>query len=333
MTEREFTCSTGGTKGASMVGRGVPLRFVVVGAFVADCIVNTARLPELGDDLEARSISISPGGKALNQAVALARLGAHVTAVGIIGDDALGRDVLATLSQEGVDVSELQIRKHTATPVCVCLVGNDGATSFLYYLAEEAALTPDVIHAADGAIHRADAVLTTFEAPLPALQATIESANRHGSRLLVQPAPPLRESADLATLPWNGVDLLVPNEAEARALMHDKDHEALAAGDLAAAVARTLAVPTVVVTLGAAGCVAYSAGTSRHYAAHRVAEVIDSTGASDAFAAALALELTGGGSESDAIQAALSAAVLAVERAGGHESMPFAAALRAAARR
>jgi ribokinase len=110
------------------------------------------------------------------------------------------------------------------------------------------------------------------------------------------------------------------------------DSEALAADDLAAAVARTLAVPTVVVTLRGAGCVAHSADTSRHYPAHHVAEVIDSTGASDAFAAALALELTGGGSESDAIHSALSAAAFAIQRPGGHESMPLAADLHAAAR-
>ncbi len=316
-----------------MAGRGVPLRFVVVGAFLADCIVNTARLPNWGDDLEARSIRTSPGGKALNQAVALARLGAHVTAVGVIGADSLGRDVLATLRHEGVDVSKLQIREKATTPVCVCLVGDDGATSFLYHLGEEVAPTADVIRAADAAIHHADAVLMTFEAPLPALRATIESTNRHGSRLLLQPAPPLREPVDLATLPWNGVDLLLPNEAEARALVHGVDPEALAAEDLAAAVARTLAVPTVVVTLGGAGCVAHSAGTSRHYPAHRVTEVIDSTGASDAFAAALALKLTGGGSESDAIHSALSAAAFAIKRPGGYESMPFAVDLHAAARR
>ena len=316
-----------------MAGRKVPLRFVVVGAFIADCIVNTARLPHWGDDLEARSIRISPGGKALNQAVALARLGAHVTAVGVIGADSLGRDVLATLRHEGVNVSKLQIRDHATTPVCVCLVGDDGATSFLYHLGEEVALTSDVIHTADVAIQHADAVLMTFEAPLPALCATIESTNRHGSRLLLQPAPPLREPADLVTLPWNGVDLLLPNEAEARALVHGEDPDVLAAEGLAAAVARTLAVPTVVVTLGGAGCVAHSAGTSRNYPAHRVTEVIDATGASDAFAAALALELTGGGSESDAIHSAQSAAAFAIKRAGGHESMPFAADLRAAARR
>jgi bifunctional ADP-heptose synthase (sugar kinase/adenylyltransferase) len=61
------------------------LRFAVVGTYVADCFVNTARLPAWGHEYEARSIRTTPGGKALNQAVALARLGAQVAAVGVVG--------------------------------------------------------------------------------------------------------------------------------------------------------------------------------------------------------------------------------------------------------
>jgi ribokinase len=81
------------------------LRFVVVGAYVADCIIRTARLPAWGEEYEARSIRMTPGGKALNQAVALARLGAQVTAVGVVGDDGTGQDVLAALAREGVEAS------------------------------------------------------------------------------------------------------------------------------------------------------------------------------------------------------------------------------------
>src|SRR6266567_2566850 len=84
------------------------LRFVVVGAYVADCFVNTAHLPAWGHEYEARSIRTSPGGKALNQTVALARLGAQVTAVGAVGDDGLGRDVLAALARERIDVNWIE---------------------------------------------------------------------------------------------------------------------------------------------------------------------------------------------------------------------------------
>src|SRR5258707_12815638 len=87
------------------------LRFVVVGAYVADCFVNTTRLPAWGHAYEARSIRTSPGGKALNQAVALARLGAQVAAVGAVGDEGLGRDVLAVLRRERVDISWMDVRE------------------------------------------------------------------------------------------------------------------------------------------------------------------------------------------------------------------------------
>lgn len=78
------------------------LRFVVIGAYVADCFVAAPRLPAWGEDYEARSIRTSPGGKALNQAVALARLGAQVSAVGAVGRDGLGRDIVSALAREGV---------------------------------------------------------------------------------------------------------------------------------------------------------------------------------------------------------------------------------------
>src|SRR5690242_9511288 len=73
------------------------------------------RLPVWGEEYEARSIHSSPGGKALNQAVALARLGAQVTAVGVMGDDGFGRDALAALAREGIDVGCVELRAKVAT--------------------------------------------------------------------------------------------------------------------------------------------------------------------------------------------------------------------------
>jgi len=70
------------------------LHFVVIGAYVADCFVAAPRFPRWGEEYEARSIRTAPGGKALNQAVALARLGAHVSAIGTVGEDGLGRDIM-----------------------------------------------------------------------------------------------------------------------------------------------------------------------------------------------------------------------------------------------
>lgn len=303
-------------------------RFVVVGAFVADCIVETPRLPVWGETYEARSIRTSPGGKGLNQAVALSRLGAHVTAVGAVGNDPLGRDIRDTLDREGVDTWGVQLREEVQTPICVCLVGDDGRTSFVWHIAEGAATTPKTIEGATPAIEQADAVLVTFEVPPPAVRDAIHRAHRRGATVVVNPAPPLRHLGEVATLPWDRVDLVVPNEAEGQALLangHSSDHAER--GSLAGTVAQALTVPKVVVTLGDAGCVSYSLGNSCHHPAHQGDRVVDTTGASDAFTASLAFHLASHMPEHDAIQTALSAAAWTVSRPGGYDSMPTRAVL------
>lgn len=298
------------------------LRFVVVGAYVADCFVRTPRLPEWGETYRARSIRTSPGGKALNQAVALARLGARVTAVGAVGDDGLGRDILAALTREGVDVGGVQVRAGAASAICVCFVGDDGETSFVWRVGDDVAVTPETVRAAAGAVERADGVLVTFELSAESVRETIDVASRCGARVFVQPAPPLDDPAGAASLPWDRVDVLVPNEAEARALLDARGvGRDLVPDGLAEALARELAVPTVVVTLGESGCVAHAARVARRYPAEKTAPV-DSTGASDAFTATFAAHLTAGASEGDAIHAAQAAATWAIRQRGGHESMP-----------
>jgi ribokinase len=57
--------------------------------------------------LKADSIHTAPGGKALNQAVTLARLDARVAVLGTVGSDAVGRDVSAALTAEGIDISTM----------------------------------------------------------------------------------------------------------------------------------------------------------------------------------------------------------------------------------
>ena len=253
------------------------LRFVVVGAYVVDCFVRNPRLPAWGDTYEARSIRTSPGGKALNQAVALARLGAQVTAVGAVGDDGLGRDVHAALTRERIDVSWVESRKDVATTVCLCLVSDEGDSAIV---GTSTTMSPSRQRLCTQLRRRSsapDAVLMTFELPVPTIRETIKAASRCGARVFVQPAPTLADREGVVSLPWDQVDVLVPNEIEARALLNG-GHD-LSVDALAEALSRKLPVPTVVVTLGESGCVIHSAGVTRRYAAQKTVTV-DTTGAS-----------------------------------------------------
>jgi ribokinase len=307
----EVPGAVGGSAGLRPISE---LRFVVV-----DCFVNTPQLPAWGQEYEARSIRTSPGGKALNQAVALARLGAQVAAVGVVGEDGPGRDVVAALGRERVDVQWVETRADTATTVCLCFVGDDGESAIVWHIDGEVAVRLENVRAAGPAIDQADAVLMTFELPVPTMRATIDAGRRCDARVIVQPAPMLADPAAVGSLPWEYVDVLVPNEIEARALLNGGDD--LAADLLAGELSRHLSVPAVVVTLGEAGCVVHVDGVSQLYPAPRAVPV-DTTGASDAFTAVYAAKLVAGAPVSEAIQAAQSAAAVAIGHPGGHVSMP-----------
>jgi hypothetical protein len=144
--------------------------FAVLDAYVAECFAVTSRLPEWDLEYEADFVRTSPDGRALNQAVALARLGARVTPA---GTDGPGRDVVAAVTREAIDVEGVQVREGAATPVCVCFVSPEGKTSFVWHIADEVAVTPDRVRAAAAVIERADAALIAFELPVPAIQEAI----------------------------------------------------------------------------------------------------------------------------------------------------------------
>lgn len=156
------------------------LHFVVVGAYVADCFVNTSQLPAWGCPVEARAIRTTPGGKALNQAVALARLGAQVTAIGAVGGDGIGRDVLATLRRERVDIGCIDVREAVATTICLCFVSSEGDSAIVWHIDDDVAVTAETVRAAASAVERADAALITFEQPVSTVAEAIASAKRGG---------------------------------------------------------------------------------------------------------------------------------------------------------
>ncbi len=312
----EVPSSASGSSGLRPISE---LRFVVVGAYVVDCFVNTPRLPAWGQEHEARSIRTSPGGKALNQAVALARLGAQVAAVGVVGEDGLGSDVLAALRRERVDVQWIETRADAATTVCLCFVGHDGESAIVWHIDDEVAVRPENFRAAEAATAQADAVLMTFELPVPTMREVIGAARRCGVPVIVQPAPMPADPAAVASLQWGQVDVLVPNEIEARALL--SGGAALTDDLLAGELSRHLRVATVMVTLGESGCVVHANGVSQSYPAPRAVPV-DTTGASDAFTAVCSASLVAGATVSEAVRAAQSAAAFAIGHPGGHESMP-----------
>ena len=282
---------------------------------------------KVGRNEAAVGVCTTPGGKALNQAVALARLGAQVSAIGTVGDDGTGRDILSTLTLEGIDTTSIQSRAGVSSAVCVCFVGDDGDNAIVWHVDDDVAVTPRTVRDADAVIRQADAVLITFEMPPASIREPVSTTKDSDTLVIVPPAPPLATSPGDVSLPWHLVDVVVANEAEARTLLNNgpADQE-LADDKLAEALAGELNVSMVVVTRGKAGCVLHWDGASHRYPAEEVTAV-DTTGAGDAFVANLAARLAAGTPVAEAIRWAQSAAAWPVRQRGRNEAMPGAGQL------
>lgn len=296
------------------------LRFFVAGAYVLDCLISTPRLPVWGDDLRAEAMRTVPGGKALNQAVTLARLGAQVAAVGCVGTDVVGEAIRSALTAEGVDASTMTAIPEAPTPVCVVYTRPGGENAMIWRV-------PDALNATAGHLITAvetsgpgDTLLVTFESPGQAA-GIITAASDQGMHVVLNPAPLPSDPAVIESFPWEQVDILVPNEAEARALLSGLPAVHGPVEHLADAVADALGVRTVCVTLAERGCVLRLDGAATTYPAPP-AEVIDVTGASDAFTALFCAHLIAGTDPADAVHQAQAAAALTISRPGAYEALP-----------
>lgn len=102
---------------------------LVVGSFMMDLIASTRRVPNSGETVIGMKFQTAPGGKGANQAVQCARLGAHVTMVGQVGDDAFGKIMTDTAAAAGVDVSHVSVDPNESSGVghITLEVTDDGA--------------------------------------------------------------------------------------------------------------------------------------------------------------------------------------------------------------
>lgn len=294
---------------------------VVLGSVNADLVLRCARLPVPGQTVHGREFERLPGGKGANQAVAAARLGAPVSFIGCVGDDEFGRSAHALLAAEGIDTRHLYRIAGVSTGVAMILVDDAGQNCIALAAGANAALSIAHVDAAKEMIEGAGLLICQLESPLPVVQHGIALARAAGVPVLLNPAPMQALPLDLLAQ----VDILVPNETEAAALLGVAPGAHFDAAEGATRL-RELGPRTVIVTLGANGVQLASDGIARHLRAPKV-RAVDTTGAGDTFIGAYAAARCEGASLTDAIEFAQQAAAISVTRAGAVAGMPRRAEL------
>ncbi|MFC9753083.1 ribokinase [Streptomyces sp. NPDC056921] len=289
---------------------------LVVGSANADLVVGVERRPAAGETVLGSDLAVHPGGKGGNQAVAAARLGARTALLARVGDDAHGRLLLESQKAAGVETACVLVGG-APTGVALITVDPSGDNSIVVSPGANARLTPQDIRAAGPLFAAARVVSVQLEIPLETV-AEVAAAMPADARLVLNPSPP----APLPDHVLAACDPLVVNEHEARYVLGDD------AGSTPEEWARALlglGPQSVVVTLGAAGALVADGRTGEVVTVPSLrVEAVDTTGAGDAFTAALAWRLGLGEELAQAAAFAVRVGAAAVTRQGAQASFPTA---------
>ncbi|MDI9884667.1 ribokinase [Streptomyces sp. HNM0645] len=286
---------------------------LVIGSANADLVIGVERRPGPGETVLGSDLAVHPGGKGANQAVAAARMGARTALLARVGDDAYGRLLLDAQRAAGVDTAGVLVGG-APTGVALITVDPSGDNSIVVSPGANGKLTPGDVRAARGLLRASRVVSAQLEIPLETVAEAVRSL-APGTRFVLNPSPPRPLPPEVLA----ACDPLIVNEHEARVILGDEP-----VGDEPADWARILLARgprSVVVTLGARGALVASTQGAAMVPAVKV-DAVDTTGAGDAFTAALAWRLGQGDALADAAAYATRVGAAAVTKPGAQGSYP-----------
>jgi len=282
----------------------------IVGSFAVGLTIRTTRMPLFGETLLGNDFDMGPGGKGSNQAVGVARLGAASSFAGIIGDDKLGDIAVDLYSQEGVDTKFLKRTSDMATGVGVIILNQAGENGIILDMGANKMMDEEFVNAVEGQIKKSDLVMSVLELPPNAAIQAMKIGKKLGVPTLLNPAPATKLDDDV----WQYIDFLTPNETELRILMGLAPDDPTPSRDLARQL-QERGVGNLIITLGSKGALVLTDNQEESIPAIPV-DVVDTTGAGDAFNAGFASAIVSGFSLLDAARYAVCAGALACTKLG-----------------
>ena len=300
-------------------------KILVVGSFMMDLIASTKRAPNSGETVVGLKFQTAPGGKGANQAVQCARLGAHVTMVGQVGDDAFGKIMTDTAAAAGVDVSHVSVDKNESSGVghIVLEVTEHGAQNRITVCpGANFTLTVEDVAWLKEEIGQYDLVMMQFELPMEVIEAVAQWAHDAGVKVMINPAPAAPMSDKLLAC----ATYLSPNEHEAALLA---DHAIDVSNginmedvEIVSKAFQARGVENLIITMGENGSIVAGKDGIHHTQCVKMPHVADPTAAGDSFVAAFCTGLCAGLPQGEALAIASHTAAITVSRMGAMPSLP-----------
>ncbi|MEM7031730.1 MAG: ribokinase [Chloroflexota bacterium] len=284
----------------------------VVGSFVVGMTLRTERMPIFGETLIGSDFDMGPGGKGSNQAVAVARLGTQAAFSGIIGTDKLGEIATNLYAQEGVDTTYLKQINEMTTGAGFIILNEAGENGIVIDMGANEMMDAAFVDQLENQIARSDAVMSVLEIPVEAAAQAMALGKKHGVRTILNPAP----ATHLDETVLQNVDYLTPNETEIRILLGLAVDDPTPTLELAKRL-QVQGVKNLIVTQGEKGALVLS--ETDLYEVDGISlprEIVDTTGAGDAFNGGLAVALAEGRTLQEAVQFACCTGRLACDELG-----------------
>ena len=283
---------------------------LVFGNATLDLTYRTVRAPAPGETVLASDTGRGPGGKGFNQALAAHVAGADVIFTGACGDDESGAYLAAEAARLGLSPAVFK-QAACATDVSIIVVADDGENTIVSTADSARSLTPADAQEACGTARSGDSLLVQGNLRRETTETALRAARESGLRTIANPAP--------IDWDWEGLpaicDVLIVNRVEAETLSGKPGPES------ASQALIDTGAGTVVVTLGADGALARDGNGLRRLPASP-AEAVDTTGAGDMVAGALAALLDAGRPLDSALEGAMRLAAVTVEHPGAAASFP-----------
>jgi ribokinase len=284
-------------------------KIMVIGSYLVALVMDSERIPLKGETLMATNFRTTHGGKGSNQAVQAARLGARVNFAGRIGNDPFGKSFLELLNAENIDAECVFISDDLPTGAGFIISAADGQNLITIDIAATRQFSKHDIDLSLKTVSKDDIVLAQLEIPTGIALYALSQAKKKGAVTILNPAP----AHNFSGQDLEYIDILTPNETEARICIGMAPNENIPDQVVARQLMET-GCKHVIITLGERGSLWFHNGVAHAIPPFAVDRVVDSTGAGDAFNAALAVAMAEGKEMPEAIYFANAAGALSVTK-------------------
>ncbi len=289
----------------------------ILGIFVADAAFRASRPPRMGETLIGLGFNLGPGGKGSNQAVAAARLGASVSFISRLGDDAFARLAIDLWDNEGIQALVEHDSNSFTGAAYIYVDDQTGDNAIIVVPGAASDVSEQDVERHRNSIEGSSIFMTQLETPVSAARRGLRIAREAGVTTILNPAPAAPVDSQLLAL----CDYLIPNESEA-SLLTGMDVVSPQDAGVAATSLQERGAGTVIITLGENGAMYCDGKVQVHVPPVRAGQVIETTGAGDCFCGAFAWALDAGVEPLEATRYACAAAAISVTRPGTAPSMP-----------